>query len=194
MVKKCTKCGEVKPLTEFFKQSLNRDGLAYACKKCKTKMGAEWANINRAHVNALSKAKRIRNIEKSREYSRNFMRRNLQKYAARRKIYRETNTEKIRTANRIYLKANREKYRAHWAKRHAMKLQAMPKWANSFFIGEAYSLSEMRTKMLGIKYTVDHTVPLIHPLVCGLHVEHNLRVIPASENYSKSNHYWPDMP
>lgn len=31
-------------------------------------------------------------------------------------------------------------------------------------------------------------------LVCGLHVEHNLRVITQKENQRKNNVFWPDMP
>jgi hypothetical protein len=37
-------------------------------------------------------------------------------------------------------------------------------------------------------------VPLRSKLVSGLHVENNLRVIPARENNQKKNKHWPDMP
>lgn len=46
-----------------------------------------------------------------------------------------------------------------------------------------------------LKLSVDHIVPLHHPLVCGLHVENNLRLIPLLSNLSRGNNeWWPDAP
>lgn len=49
------------------------------------------------------------------------------------------------------------------------------------------------TAETGIQHQVDHIVPLRHPLVCGLHCEANLQVIPALDNQRKSNRIWPNM-
>lgn len=75
------------------------------------------------------------------------------------------------------------------AKRKASKRGATPSWANQFFIEEIYELAALRTRYLGVKHVVDHIVPLIHPLVSGLHVEANLRVVSNVENARKGNRF-----
>lgn len=107
-----------------------------------------------------------------------------------------------RLANPELFKEKSRKYRARYPHRAAAnvrryqvrKLHATPKWANKFFIDEIYDLAVLRTKYLGIKHEVDHIVPLRSPLVCGLHVEHNLQVIPRSVNIEKGNRTWPGKP
>lgn len=47
-MKQCKKCGEHKPLTEFYKNSRSKDGIDYYCKSCQKegankRLNAKWA-------------------------------------------------------------------------------------------------------------------------------------------------------
>lgn len=50
-----------------------------------------------------------------------------------------------------------------------------------------YEQARKLTKDTGIKYHVDHIVPLNSTLISGLHVPWNLRIIESNENFSKNN-------
>lgn len=70
-----------------------------------------------------------------------------------------------------------------------------PAWADLVAISHVYNKARARTIATGVQHSVDHIVPLHHPLVCGLHVWTNLRVIPLVENMQRSNAtWWPDAP
>lgn len=70
---------------------------------------------------------------------------------------------------------------------------ALPPWATHGECRKFWLLSAARTAETGIQHSVDHIVPLLHPMVCGLHCPANLRVLPLAENLRKSNNHWPDM-
>jgi hypothetical protein len=107
-------------------------------------------------------------------YNKEWRRRNPEKAAAHAERWRKANPE-------IAVERNR--------RRQAAKLGSSPAWANKFFMQEIYHLAKLRTKYLGIPHHVDHIVPLQGKNVCGLHVEHNLQVIPAVDNLRKANHF-----
>lgn len=69
-----------------------------------------------------------------------------------------------------------------------------PAWADADAMRCLYKLASIYSRATGVQYSVDHVVPLHHPLVSGLHCEANLRVIPLDDNRRKSNREWPDMP
>ena len=73
---------------------------------------------------------------------------------------------------------------------------AYPKWADLVAIKSVYAEAKRLEASTGIKYCVDHIVPLENKLVCGLHVAANLRAIPFVENAKKKNKFiqelaWP---
>lgn len=71
--------------------------------------------------------------------------------------------------------------------------RATPPWADRRAIKAKWDESKRATAATGVQHSVDHVVPLVNPLVCGLHVEWNLAVIPLAANVRKSNNHWPDM-
>lgn len=108
--------------------------------------------------------------------------------------WRRAHPERVKIIRRKYSLKNGHKISARNAARERAKLGATPAWGNQFFIEEAYDLARLRSRVLGYKWHVDHIVPLRSKIVCGLHVENNLRVIPAVDNMLKGNRSWPDMP
>jgi len=74
-------------------------------------------------------------------------------------------------------------------RRRAQQLQATPAWADEDAIRFMYLAREAAEELLGVPVEVDHFIPLQSPTVCGLHCEDNLRLLHASANRIKSNHY-----
>jgi hypothetical protein len=96
------------------------------------------------------------------------------------KLYRLNNKDKVKKAKRLSSLKNPNLAKYHCAKRRAIKLRATPKFANLNKIREIY-------KNCPKGYHVDHIVPLMSKIVCGLHVEWNLQYLTPSANCSKSN-------
>lgn len=147
--------------------------------------------------------------EKRAASSRTHYLRHRETYLAKRKSYREENREAVLNGLRAWRLANIEVARLHdrtkprsaphverayVARRRAAKLKATPAWADHAAIAGFYQTADALGMWTGEWHHVDHRVPLQSTQVCGLHVAANLRVISATENHSKGNRYWPDMP
>jgi hypothetical protein len=110
------------------------------------------------------------------------------KKAARQKARKKADQRKT------WRKANSDRVNAHDAARRATRKNAIPAWADQMAIIRLYKEAKRITLTTGVKHHVDHIVPLQSDIVCGLHVVANLQIITASENLSKYNTRWPDMP
>lgn len=84
---------------------------------------------------------------------------------------------------------NRKKYEI---KRNLNKLLATPSWlsvAQKYEIADFYVQAALLEEKTGVKYHVDHIVPLQGKNVCGLHVPWNLQILTADSNLSKGNRF-----
>lgn len=178
------------------------------CRKCgceKRYKNGKCVECHKARELARSRA----NPENNRARVAQWQKDNPEKYAASRTAYtyknrankkrydqqyNATNKARKQAQGKLWNKNNPALKRAYSAKRRAARLNATPDWAIQFIIREAYALSRLRTKLTGVSWHVDHIVPLVNPIVCGLHTHDNLQVISAVANIAKGNQVWPDMP
>jgi len=162
MMKKCTKCLVEKNYEMFHKDASRNDGYRNQCKEC---------------VSGYMKTYHVDNQEK-------IIKRVVDWVA--------NNRDKHNQKCAKWVKNNRGKVNARTARRYAAKTRATPKWALNnpdymWMINEAYDLAQLRNKITGGLWEVDHIVPLRGKDVSGLHVPWNLRVVLQKENRVKSN-------
>lgn len=95
---------------------------------------------------------------------------------------------------RTYRKNFPEKHNLKQKIRESMKRGRVPSWASSQDeedIKNMYKLAQRLEQLCGVKYHVDHIVPLNGKNVCGLHTPKNLQILESSLNINKSNtHIW----
>lgn len=76
------------------------------------------------------------------------------------------------------------------AERRALRKNAVPKWfgeLDELVLSEAANLAKHREKVTGIRWHIDHMIPLAGRAASGLHCAYNIQVIPAQLNTSKRN-------
>jgi hypothetical protein len=199
-MKNCRVCHQEKALSEFGVNRHIKCGVNSMCKACGNKATAEYRA--RTYVAKPPRVSKKQSIEAFKVKQKEWREKNKDAIAQRVAAWQKANTEKGRAKAARYRERNpnagKESYLRskelnpeligeRCARRRAQKKRAAPTWANSFFIREAYHLAKLRTKATGIVWEVDHIYPLQSDVVCGLHVETNLRVVPRMVNRSKGN-------
>jgi hypothetical protein len=140
--------------------------------------------------------------ELEREYNKTYREKNAESLREKKKVYREANKERLSESKRNCYKANPEKYKnrinlnykanpalsiTRERLKATLKKEAIPPWVDHGQIKQIYLEARRMTELTGVRYHVDHIVPLKSPFVCGLHCQQNLRVITAEENWRKGN-------
>lgn len=161
-MKTCTQCNEVKACTDFHRDKSRSDGYRNVCKLCVTSYMLKYYVDNKHKV------------------------------LKRAKDWVEANRDRHNKKCAKWVRRNKGKVNARTARRYAAKTNATPVWAvpgteYAWLINEIYDVAVLRSKLTGIPWEVDHSIPLRGRNVSGLHDPFNLRVIPMIENRRKSN-------
>jgi len=101
LTKKCSKCGKIKPLSEFYKDKRAKNGRQSWCKECIIK----YEEKNKERI--LDYAKGYR--ENNKEYIEKYREENKEKIAKQTKKYQRNNKKKIRKRRHEYYIKNSEK-------------------------------------------------------------------------------------
>ena len=184
-LKTCPKCNTEKSRDLFSKNKSRPDGLSNWCRQCKSQDNARWRKSNQ-------------------EYSKQYHKEHKELYRAayacseaakenKRRYYQE-NKQIIVGRSLLWAKNNAAVAASRAMHRIALKIKATPGWVDHNLILQVYDRAKQLMVETGGEWHVDHIVPLKSKIVCGLHVQNNLEVLPASENIAKGNHRWPDMP
>lgn len=165
-------CGCCKNLLpkECFSESKSRStGVRANCKTCSSAKAQAWNEANR-----------------DRHYE------NIRKYRAKASAKQTAELWRVKNRERLNAYMNQWRNQNSYAVFHRGRVRAnraIPPWANLQKIAEIYQTSKLKELVSGVKHHVDHVVPLNGRNVCGLHVENNLQILSAKDNWLKRNKF-----
>lgn len=167
-MKFCPSCQTEQPLSNFTACRSRRDSLQVYCKDCLRAMQIRLYSSNDRRERYL---------------------RHKERELARWAEYKRANPGKVKDSSKK-VRANRAgKQRAYNAQRKRHVLRATPIWVDHKAIRTIYEGAEYLTRLTGVRFDVDHVLPLRSKTVCGLHVAENLQYLTHEDNQRKRNHF-----
>lgn len=187
-MKHCAHCDTTRPLSEWHKGGAHSE-----CKFCVSERNAKYRAINRDALSAASAEYRKHNLERISAHAKEWRKMNKESLRIKDAAKYERNKKAATARMAEWRKANPHIVNAYAQKHKAARLQAVPPWADLNAIKEIYRKARALTKETGVQHHVDHIAPLQSSVVCGLHCEANLRIIPWIENIKKHNRLVPEL-
>lgn len=117
-MKKCTKCSETKPLSEYHKHSYKKDGYQNNCKTCRREYLQEYRNKNKEKENNRKEKWAINNPNKIKKSSKKYRDNNKNYFKEYRIKYEAKNKERIVLKNKKYRENNKELINEKYNKRY----------------------------------------------------------------------------
>jgi hypothetical protein len=175
-MKRCQRCGNTKQEIEFSK---NQDW----CRACANQYQRNYFATHREKKRAYNAGRREVNNSQSKAYGATH-REELRAYGKR---YYAAHREEQKAYKKIYHQSHKPQINAKHAKRRASEGRQTLRGVSTKAIEVFYAEAERITQETGIRYSVDHIIPLAGEFVKGLHVPWNLQIIPLIDNVKKGN-------
>jgi len=190
-MKPCKKCGETKPLTEYYKLPSGKDGFMVRCKSCDNERRKARYRANKGEEAAVKKAYYAANREhilaesrKKYEHSPELAERAAAAYLS--------NRAAIRSQQAVYAKNNPHIFTAKAARRRARKLgiPTPQTKADKAMRMRIDIIAKTMTRVAGELWSVDHMVPVSKP--GSTDFAENCVAMPAWLNSKKRDKVMPD--
>jgi len=168
-MKTCSKCQEIKPLSEFHKNKTKKDGLNSFCKSCQKAYDKAYNLANSVHLKIIRKAYYKANSEKMKAAAKANQLANSEKIKIRRKAFYKKHAEKCKKRAREYRKAHLEQSKLHDRKRKAFRCGVKHKpYATNYVFERDGWICQLCGRKINkrLKYpnprsgSIDHIVPL----------------------------------
>lgn len=179
----CSSCEQNKEFSEFYRCKSKPTGYGNECKVCDKERGRIKSKTPR--YREIREKWKTKNKDKLLEQNREFM-----------EIYYPKNKERYAESYKRWVLKNADRARELWLKYSKKPSKQQQHKANQAF----RRARKLNATMLGYEaeieaiyfscpngHHVDHIIPLINPIVCGLHVPWNLQHLSAAENLKKNN-------
>ena len=146
-----------------------------------------------------------RRLQRNEALRKGYQKHKEKRKAASRKFKAERSPERIerdRERNKKWREDNeetlKEKAKMRYSAKQAWRLSVAPEYRGGKRVTGSgrtrdpavlavYEKAALMGRVTGRAYEVDHIIPVQHPLVCGLHNEANLQILPRKVNRKKSN-------
>lgn len=115
--KTCSRCKETKPVSEFGKHRITKDGLAYECKACKSEKDRIYRQNNKEKIAEYKRRHYEANKGRIAERSRKYYADNKERLAKQKRIYQENNKERIEERRRRWYQDNKNQCSREYRKR-----------------------------------------------------------------------------
>lgn len=179
LIKKCSKCGKVKPLSEFYNDRNHKDGRESSCKKCKieyqyknkdriTNYQREYQKENKEKLSNQNKKYCRENKEKIAESKKRYRQKNIEILNKYQKEYRENNKEKTKEYNKKYRREHKKYYEKYYNQYYQDHKEQILKNNNQYRINNFEEFREYYNKWTRGKYKTDLKFNLNHKIKAAI--------------------------